>query len=106
LKLWLMDLLVCPVKDCRSPLSIEVYEEHEEEIEGEEVREIHEALITCTKCRRWYPVIDTIPCMLPDSMRMDGKQRREENKFLQRWREKISSEILENGVPFGLSPES
>ncbi|MFX1368440.1 MAG: Trm112 family protein [Promethearchaeota archaeon] len=106
MKPWLMDLLVCPASDCRSALVVDVFEEHEEEIEGEIIVEIDEALITCSNCRRWYPVIDTIPCMLPDEQRMDGKQRIEESKFLERWKEKIPSEILESGIPFGLSPES
>ena len=101
-----MDLLVCPASDCRSALVVDVFEEHEEEIEGEIIVEIDEALITCPNCKRWYPVIDTIPCMLPDEQRMDGKQRIEESKFLERWKGKIPSEILESGIPFGFLPES
>jgi hypothetical protein len=41
--------------------------------------------------------------MLPDDLRMDGKQRIEETAFLERWKEKISSDIRESGIPFGLS---
>ena len=73
------------------------------ELEEGNVEEIDEALITCPKCTRWYPVIEGIACMLPDDLRMTGKQHIEEVKFLERWKERIDSAILENGTPFGLS---
>jgi hypothetical protein len=41
--------------------------------------------------------------MLPDNLRMDGKQRKEETAFLERWKERITPEIKEGGVPFGLT---
>lgn len=97
-----MDILACPISDCRSELNLEVFASHSLESEGEEIEEIDEALITCPKCGRWYPVIDGIACMLPDNLRMDGKQRIEETAFLGRWKERISSEIIENGIPFSL----
>lgn len=103
MKRWLMDILACPVSDCRSQLNLEVYTSHNLEAEGEDIEEIDEALITCPKCGRWYPVIDGIACMLPDNLRMDGKQRKEETAFLERWRERISFDIIENGIPFNLS---
>ncbi|NHJ12107.1 MAG: hypothetical protein EAX95_00440 [Candidatus Thorarchaeota archaeon] len=103
MKPWLMDLLICPAKDCRGNLGIEVFEKHQENLGDETFEEIDEALITCQKCGRWYPVIDTIPCMLPDDLRMDGKQRIEETKFLEKWKSRIPSRIIDKGVPFGLS---
>ena len=105
MKPWLMDILACPMKECRSELQLDVYESHIKHIEEEEFEEIEAALITCPKCGRWYPVIDGIPCMLPDDLRMSGKQNIEETAFLKRWMERIPSEILEKGVPFGLSTE-
>ena len=103
MKRWLMDILACPASDCRSQLDLEVYTSHNLEADGEDIEEIDEALITCPKCGRWYPVIDGIACMLPDDQRMDGKQRKEETAFLERWRDRISSDIIENGIPFNLS---
>jgi len=41
--------------------------------------------------------------MLPDDLRMDGKQHIEETAFLERWKEKVPTNILKNGLPFGLS---
>ncbi len=106
MKPWLMEILVCPVKECRSELHLEVFEKHTAQVDGKDFEEIDEALITCTKCNRWYPVIGGIPCMLPDDLRMTGTQRKAEDGFLRRWRERIPSEILEKGVPFGLMTES
>ena len=106
MKRWLMDILACPAKDCRSELNLEIYKSHQIEADDEEVEEIDEALITCPKCSRWYPVIDGIACMLPDDLRISGKQRKEESAFLDRWKERVPSEILNNGIPFGLSPDS
>jgi hypothetical protein len=44
--------------------------------------------------------------MLPDDLRVSGKQRKEESAFLDRWKERVPSEILDDGIPFGLSSES
>jgi uncharacterized protein YbaR (Trm112 family) len=97
-----MDILACPAVDCKSELNLEVYKSHDIEIDDGTVEEIDEALITCPKCGRWYPVIDGIACMLPDDLRLEGKQRKEETAFLERWEKKVPSEILKGGVPFGL----
>lgn len=98
-----MEILACPVSDCRSGLNLEVFASHNLDTDCEVVEEIDEALITCPKCGRWYPVIDGITCMLPDNLRMDGKQRIEETAFLERWKDRVPSDILENGIPFNLS---
>ena len=98
-----MDILACPVSDCRSELELEVFASHNLEADGEDIEEIDEALITCPKCGRWYPVIDGIACMLPDNLRMDGKQRIEETAFLEKWKERIAQDIIEKGIPFSLA---
>jgi uncharacterized protein YbaR (Trm112 family) len=100
MKRWLMEILACPISDCRSELTLEVYKSHN--IEEEDIEEIDEALIRCPKCGRWYPVIDGIACMLPDDLRKEGKQRIEETAFLERWKVNIPTDILKNGLPFGL----
>ncbi|UCH03833.1 MAG: hypothetical protein JSW05_09585 [Candidatus Thorarchaeota archaeon] len=106
MKPWLMEILICPMKECRSELHLDVFEKHTAQVDGKDFEEIDEALITCTNCNRWYPVIGGIPCMLPDDLRMTGTQRKAEDDFLRRWRERIPSEILEKGIPFGLVTES
>ncbi|MBD3158591.1 MAG: hypothetical protein GF309_07365 [Candidatus Lokiarchaeota archaeon] len=105
MKRWLMDILACPVKECRSSLDLEVLESHMVQTDDGEVEEIDAALITCPKCGRWYPVIDGIACMLPDNLRQEGKQKTEETAFLKEWEEKIPAEIIAEGIPFGLERE-
>ena len=102
MKRWLMDILACPVIDCRSSLELDVFDAREVEGNGKMIEEIDSALITCPKCSRWYPVIDGISCLLPDDLRMKGKQHIEETKFLEKWKARIDSKILQNGIPFGL----
>ena len=106
MKHWLMEIIACPATDCRSELQIEVFKSHKIDVDDKNVEEIDEALITCPKCSRWYPVIDGIACMLPDKLRMEGKQRIEETAFLERWKDRIGSDILKKGIPFGLTPET
>ncbi len=106
MKRWLMDVIACPAKDCRSPLRLEVYSSHNIESRTGLIEEIDEGLITCPKCGRWYPIIDGIVCILPDDQRMESRQRREETNFLEKWRERIDPEIIANGRPFGLQPQS
>ena len=55
----LMDILVCP--ECRSELSLSVTEERDEEIVSGSLK--------CQSCGETYPIEDTIPNMLPPSLR-------------------------------------
>jgi len=84
-----MDILACPI--CKhSPLDLHVFEENDE---------IVEALIVCSACSRWYPVIDEIPHMLPDNLR----SRDEDLPFLRKWEKMVPKKILRAGKPFSLS---
>lgn len=60
--------------------------------------EIEEGIIYCEKCSRWYPIIETIPQMLPDELR----EREAELRFLQKWKVKAPENILKKGKPFNL----
>ena len=59
--------------------------------------EIEEGIIFCEKCNRWYPIIETIPQMLPDDLREES-----ETDFLKKWESNLSNEIKEKGKPFNL----
>lgn len=61
-------------------------------------REVVEGLIICEGCYRWYPVIDEIPHMLPDDLRVMDPD--EELEFMRRWLNKFPEEILKSGKPF------
>lgn len=85
----LMDILACPI--CKHhPLELYVFVEEEE---------IEEGILICSNCMRWFPIIETIPHMLPDELR----DRDEDLSFLEKWKDKVPGEILERGVPFNLS---
>lgn len=55
----LMDILVCP--ECRSELTLSVTEERDDEIVSGSLK--------CQSCGETYPIEDTIPNMLPPSLR-------------------------------------
>ena len=54
-----MDILACPV--CKGKLELSVEEENEEEIIT--------GSLYCPKCTRHYPIVDTIPNLLPPDQR-------------------------------------
>lgn len=85
----LMEILACPI-DKAYPLELHVFEEGDEILSG---------IIICSKCNRWYPIIDEIPHMLPDDLR----EEKEDVAFLRKWKEKIPQNTLTEGRPFKLS---
>ncbi len=50
-----MDILVCPV--CKGKLELTVEKENEKEIVS--------GSLGCSKCNQRYPIVDTIPNLLP-----------------------------------------
>lgn len=85
----MLDILACPI-DKHYPLEL-----HDIEAAGDDVRQ---GVLFCTKCSRYYPVIDGIPVMLPDELR--NKER--DTSFLEKWKEKIPEKILRQGNPWHL----
>ena len=83
-----MEILACPM-DKAYPLELHVFEEGDEIVSG---------IIICSKCNRWYPIIDEIPHMLPDDLR----EEKEDVAFLRKWREKTPQNTLTEGRPFKL----
>lgn len=55
----MMEILACPV--CKGPLTLSVAKE-----EGDEVIE---GGLHCGKCNETYPIVDTIPNLLPPDLR-------------------------------------
>ena len=64
-------------------------------------KEIVTGVLYCNKCGRWYPIINTIPHMLPDYIRKKEKER--EIRFLREYKEYIPRKILYKGQPYNLS---
>ncbi|MEM4153540.1 MAG: Trm112 family protein [Candidatus Caldarchaeum sp.] len=52
--------------------------------------EVVSGLLECTSCGRWFSVVDAIPRMLPDDLR----DRKLEQKFVEKWRENLPEKIL------------
>ncbi len=59
MKMELMEILVCPM--CRGSLDLT--------ITTQDTDEIVEGLLTCTECAETYAITNTIPNMLPPSLR-------------------------------------
>jgi len=55
----LMDILACPV--CKGKLELSVEEENE--------KEIVTGSLYCPQCNEHYPIVDTIPNLLPPDQR-------------------------------------
>ena len=59
MRMTLMEILVCPM--CRGDLDLTITEQDGDEIVS--------GLLSCTECQEEYPIEDTIPNMLPPSLR-------------------------------------
>lgn len=63
--------------------------------------EVSEGILICTRCGRWYPIINEIPRMLPDEYR----KKKEDIEFLKKYKDQIPEEVLTRGLPFNLYSE-
>ena len=84
-----MEILACPM-DKNYPL--ELFEiKQKDEI-------VSEGALFCSKCSRFYPIIEEIPIMLPDELR-DKKQ---EMSFLKNNKENLPEKIISRANPWHL----
>jgi len=90
LKRSLLDILACPI-DKHYPLRlIELEVKDEVVVEG---------VLLCSECKRFYPIMDEIPVMLPDDLR----KRDEDLEFLSKWKERLPEEVVYGGRPVHLT---
>ena len=85
----MMNILACPI-DKNYPLEL-----FDINTKGEIVSE---GTLFCTKCSRFYPIIEEIPIMLPDELR-DKKQ---EMEFLKNFKGQIPEKIITKANPWHL----
>jgi len=85
----MMDILACPI-DKFHPLELNVIKEKDSVVS--------EGVIVCTKCSRFYPIIEEIPIMLPDELR----DKKLEINFLKKYKEELPEKIIKNGLPWHL----
>ena len=91
----MLDILACPI-DKYYPLELIEIDTVEDKTIDENV--IKEGVLFCSKCSRFYPIVEEIPVMLPDELR----DKEKDIQFLQKWHEKIPSKIIKNGHPWHL----
>ena len=85
----MLEILACPI-DKNYPL--ELYELKEKG------NVVSEGALVCTKCSRFYPIIEEIPIMLPDELR----DRKLETEFLKKYKKQLPEKIIKNGLPWHL----
>jgi len=87
----LLDILACPI-DKAYPLRLLEFSNKDSDV-------IVDGVMICEKCKRFYPIIDEIPVMLPDDLR----NKKEDLEFLRKWKDRIPKETLVSGKPVNLS---
>jgi uncharacterized protein YbaR (Trm112 family) len=87
----MLDILACPI-DKHYPLELF-------QIVSED-QIVKEGILFCTKCNRYYPIIDEIPVMLPDELR--ERQKAQDIDFLRKWQNRIPDKVIRHGNPWHL----
>lgn len=85
----LMEILACPI-DKHFPLELVELASKEEVVS--------EGMIFCSKCSRYYPIIEEIPIMLPDELR----DKNQDIEFLTKYKGTLPDKIVTKGVPWHL----
>ncbi len=85
----LLDILACPI-DKHYPLELLEFTTKEQLIV--------DGILLCSECGRYYPIIDEIPVMLPDSLR----NRKEDLDFLTKWKGNVPERVVHGGKPWSL----
>ena len=85
----MMEMLACPI-DKHYPL--EIFESNSKE------QIVLEGAIYCSKCSRFYPIIEEIPIMLPDELR----NKDQDIEFLKRNQTKLPEKIIKQASPWHL----
>jgi len=85
----MMEILACPI-DKNYPLELfEINLKEDVVVEG---------AIFCSKCSRFYPIMEEIPIMLPDDLR----DKKHEIEFLKNNKDKLPEKIISQAKPWHL----
>jgi uncharacterized protein YbaR (Trm112 family) len=85
----LLDILACPI-DKHYPLGLLEFTTKDQLIV--------DGILLCSQCGRYYPIIDEIPVMLPDSLR----NKKEDLEFLEKWKAQVPEQVVHGGKPWSL----
>jgi uncharacterized protein YbaR (Trm112 family) len=95
----MLDILACPI-DKHYPLELfEINIKNDKEnnnVCNNSNIIITEGILFCTKCSRFYPIIDEIPVMLPDELR----EKQTDIDFLKQWNNKLPEKVVKHGNPW------
>lgn len=91
----LLDILACPI-DKFYPLELCEINTINDPSVNEPI--IKEGTLYCSKCSRFYPIVDEIPIMLPDDLR----EKEKDIEFLKTWQQQIPEKIKNSGLPWHL----
>lgn len=89
MKKQMIEILACPI-DKNHPLEL-----HEIKSKNEVVSE---GVLFCSKCLRFFPIIEEIPIMLPDELR----DKKLEIEFLKNNKDKLHEKIITKANPWHL----
>lgn len=91
LKKTFLDILVCPI-DKHAPLELI-------ELSSADLgKVIVDGILYCDRCKRFYPIDQEIPIMLPDNLR----EKEKDLEFLRKWKGKIPDKVLKQANPWHL----
>jgi uncharacterized protein YbaR (Trm112 family) len=85
----MMDILACPIVKTH-PLELHEIKEKN--------NVVSEGVLVCSKCSRFFPIIEEIPIMLPDELR----DKKLEIEFLKKHKDRLPEKILKSGLPWHL----
>lgn len=85
----LLDILACPI-DKHYPLELLEFS-----VKGDV---IVEGVLLCLDCGRYYPIVDEIPVMLPDTLR----SKKEDLAFLGKYESRLPDRVVHGGKPWSL----
>ena len=85
----MMDILACPI-DKNHPLELHEIKEKDDVVS--------EGVLFCSKCSRFYPIIEEIPIMLPDELR----DKKLEMEFLKNYKDQLPEKIISKANPWHL----
>ena len=85
----MMDILACPI-DKNYPLELFGIDEKQDVVS--------EGALFCSRCSRFYPIIEEIPIMLPDELR----DKKMEVEFLNRNKGRLPEKITAESKPWHL----
>ena len=83
---------------CEPDETLELFPLLSSEIEGNKTR-IHEGVIFCKQCKRFYMIKDEILYLSPDGIR----EKEEELDFLNKWKPDLPEVIIYSAKPYNLA---